>query len=203
MGSGGHNKHHRTIEDFRRVDSFALRRFVDDDMGRRSATFYRGAVYCDFVTCTVDIVQNGQYFPLKLDHAGGSDKTPPRLYFRCPRCDRRARYLYSCRGYHVCRKCLNANYVSQQRNRGTKAIRRRMRKIVEKELGYTRWRIENPNRGISDLGIIPKPRYMRWAKYSRLMMEYRELQDEYTRLFLKSCSAFLPAGWKDEIAALM
>lgn len=78
-----------------------------------------------------------------------------------------------------------------------------MRKVVEQDLGYTWWRIDNPNCGISELGIIPKPRYMRWAKYSRLMQKYRDLQDDYTRQFLKICGAFLPAGWEEQFADLM
>lgn len=203
MGSGGHNKSHRTIEDYRRVDSFALRRFMDDNEGSRWAVFGRATIYCDFARGLVDISQGGEYRPLKLDKAGGSGETPSRLYFRCPRCDRRTRYLYNYHGYHVCRQCLGANYASQQRNRGLEAIRRRMRKLVERDLQYPQWRIDNPNRGISELGIIPRPRYMRWAKYSRLMMEYRELQDEHTRQFLKLCGAFLPPGWEKEFADLM
>lgn len=203
MGSGGHNKSHRTIEDYRKVDSFALRRFMDDSEGRRREVFDRAAIYCDFVAGTVEIAQDGEYQPLKLEKAGGSDGSPTRLYFRCPRCDRRSRYLYNYRGFHVCRQCLGANYVGQQRNRGLEAIRRKMRKVVEHDLGYTWWRIDNPNRGISELGIIPKPQYMRWAKYSHLMQKYRDLQDDYTRQFLKVCGAFLPPGWEKEFADLL
>jgi hypothetical protein len=60
-----------------------------------------------------------------------------------------------------------------------------MRKIVEDQLGYTRWKHDNPKCQINELEIIPKPRYMRWAKYSALMMEFRELQNEYWRAFLR------------------
>lgn len=203
MGSGGHNKNHRTIENFRRVDSFGLRRLVERSEGSPWTAIGGGAIYCDLVAGTVEIAQGGVYQPLKLDKAGGSDETPTRLYFRCPRCDRRVRYLYSYHDYHVCRNCLNADYMSQQRNRGLEAIRRKMRKVVEQDLGYTQWRADNPNRGISELGFIPKPRYMRWAEYGRLMQKYWDLQDAYTRQFLKICGAFLPAGWEKEFADLL
>lgn len=203
MGRGGHNRCRRTIDDFHRVDSFGLRRLMNNSAGLRWEVFDSGAIYCDFVAGIVEISQDGEYQPLKLEKAGGSDGTPTRLYFRCPRCDRRTRYLYNFRGYHVCRHCLNANYTSQQHNRGLEAIHRKMRKVVEQDMGYTWWRIDNPNCGISELGIIPRPRYMRWAKYSRLMQKYRDLQDDYTRQLLKICGAFLPPGWEQEFADLM
>lgn len=203
IGSGGHNKTHRTIEDYRRVDSFALQRFMDQSVGRCWEIFDRGVIYCNLVTGSVEISQGGEYKPLCLDKAGSSAVTPSRLYFRCPLCDRRVRYLYNYHGFHVCRQCLDANYVGQQRNRGLEAIRRKMRQVVEQDLGYTWWRIDNPNRGISELGIIPKPRYMRWAKYSRLIQKYRDLQDDYTRQLLKICGAFLPLGWEKEFADLL
>lgn len=50
----------------------------------------------------------------------------------------------------------------------------------------------NPNCRINELGIIPKPPYMRWAKYSALMMKYRELQDEYWRAFIRQCPGAIP-----------
>ena len=83
MGSGGHNRSHRTIDDFRRVDSFGLRRLMDNSVGLRWEVFDRAAIYCDFVAGTVEISQDGEYQPLKLEKAGGfpqaiSMRLPPR-----------------------------------------------------------------------------------------------------------------------------
>lgn len=203
IGSGGHNKTHRSVEDYRKVDSFDLQRCMEQNTGRLWEVFDRGSIYCNLLASTVEISQNGVYRPLQLDKAGGSAGTPSRLYFRCPLCDRRTRYLYNYHGFHVCRKCLNANYIGQQRNRGLEAIRRKMKKLVECDLGYSCWRIDNPNLGISELVTIPKPLYMRWEKYDRLMLKYRELQEDYTREFLKICGAFLPPGWEQEFKKLI
>lgn len=205
-GSGGRNKTHRTVEGYSRLDSFALRRSIADCeciSGSCTTLYAGGSILFDQVAGSVEIAQGGEYRHLKLDKAGGSNETPSRLYFRCPLCSRRVRYLYNFRNYHVCRHCLKANYVSQQNNRGLDSIRRRMRKLIEKDLGYTWWRVEYPGQSISEISRVPKPRYMRWAKYFRLMMEYRKLQDDYTRELLKICGAFLPAGWKAELNDLM
>ena len=51
--------------------------------------------------------------------------------------------------------------------------------------------------------MIPKPRYMRWAKYEALIQRYRELQDDYIRELLKVGMPFLPESVKQEFAALL
>lgn len=169
-GSGGRNRTHGTVERYRRIDSFELLRCIDAE---------------DEPHDLMDPVFYGNH-RFRLHWVDGIDGTPSRLYFGCPRCRRRVRYLYECGGSYACRRCLGANYESQQVTRGTiKDVRRQMRKIVEVQLGYTRWKHDNPKYQINELEFIPKPRYMRWAKYSALMMEYWELQDEYWRAFIR------------------
>ena len=203
LGSGGRNKSHRTIGNYSRLDSVALRHCIcdwdeEDDCDFLPRLFAGGAIFCDALTGAVDIRWGDQYRPLKLDRVRGVDGNLSRLYFLCPHCGRRVRYLYQFHEYYVCRQCLGANYESQQRNRGLEDIRRRMRKVIEKDMGYTWWRRDNPNDTIADLYIIPKPRYMRWAKYSRLMQKYRQLQDDYTREWLKIFDPFLTRDMKAE-----
>lgn len=201
-GSGGQNKAHRTVEDYSRLDSFALRRSIADwecIPGSCTTLYAGGSILFDQVAGAADIRMGDKYRPLKLAAVEGIDSEMSRLYFCCPLCGRRVRYLYNFQNFHVCRICLNANYVSQQRNRGLESIRRRMRKLIEKDLDYTWWRVDYPGRSIAELSRVPRPQYMRWAKYFRLMMKYRNLQDDYTRELLKICGAFLPAGWETEL----
>ena len=66
-----------------------------------------------------------------------------------------------------------------------------MERIVEKKLGYTWWRKDYPDTPIQDLWHIPKPRYMRYEKYEKLLKEFRQLQKDYERAFwmgLAKCS---------------
>ena len=176
-GSGGRNKTHGTIERYWRIDSFELLRCIDAE---------------DEPHDLIDPVFYGNH-RLRLHWVDGVDGTPSRLYFGCPQCRRRVRYLYACGDGYVCRNCLNANYESQQLRPGTVShVRMQMRKLVEDQLGYTWWKHDNPGRQIEELDIIPKPRYMRWAKYSALMMKYQELQDEYWRAFIRQYPLAIP-----------
>lgn len=64
-----------------------------------------------------------------------------RVYFICPACLRRVRYLYARRkdGPAVCRKCWRLNYRSQQATKGSGMEVLRMKKAVE-GMGITSYR---------------------------------------------------------------
>lgn len=177
-GSGGRNRTHGTVEEYRRIDSFELGHYLDGDETPHELfdpVFYG----------------NNRFV---LHWVWGVDGSCSRLYFGCPRCHRRVRYLYARGAGYVCRHCLSANYESQQLRPWTiKDIQRRMRKIVEDQLGYTWWKNDNPNCQIQDLELVPKPRYMRWRKYSTLMQEFRDLQDEYWRAFVRGYPWAIPS----------
>ena len=98
-------------------------------------------------------------------------------YFHCPYCGRRVRYLYDCHKHYACRKCAKLNYSCQQKS-GMDEIRLKMERIAER-LDYQWWR--NDFDCIADVYYIPKPHYMRWAKYEKLMQEFRALKKEYER----------------------
>ena len=82
----------------------------------------------------------------------------------------------------MCRNCAELNYASQQKS-GMDKKRLKMERIIERELGYTWWRRDDPDTPIQDLWHIPKPPYMRWKKYERIMKEFRQLQKDYEREF--------------------
>ena len=202
LGSGGRNKCHGTIDRYSRLDSFDFRRYIAncEYLSEEIPMLYMGgAIFFDVVAGTAEIRWGERYRPLGLTRIHGVDGTLSRLYFLCPHCSQRVRYLYKFHDYFVCRYCLDANYVCQQRNRGMQNVRRQMKKLIERDLGYTWWRLDNPNCLIFELYLIPKPRYMRWAKYNELIQKYRALQDDYTRELFKACKPFLPPRMRQEL----
>ena len=183
-GSGGRNKTHGTVENYSRIDSFDLIPHINEAENPHDA---------------FDPVLFGNN-RFRLHWVEGVDGTYSRVYFGCPQCRRRVRYLYARGAGYVCRHCLGANYRGQQLRPWTvKDVQRRMEKLVEEKLGYYWWRHDYPSYQIQELENIPKPRYMRWAKYSALMMEFRQLHDEYWRAFLREYPWAIPP---DIMAAL-
>lgn len=192
-GSGGHNKTHRQLENFRRVDSFAFYDYLMADkylFCKENVKYplFRGDIIYHVQSRTALIkvlnVQSGEYeyVDLPLSRVPGIDGKSVRMYFHCPYCGRRVRYLYDYNKHYACRKCAKLNYASQQKS-GMDEMRLKMVRIVEKELGYTWWWKDYPDMCIQDVGHIPKPPYMRWEKYEKLMQEFRQLQKDYEREF--------------------
>lgn len=203
FGSGGRNKTHATVEDYNRIDSFAFYSHLmgDEYIRYKDTVNYPSAISPDIVVHvqerTMEIQTGTHYSPLRLSKVPGINGQGIRVYFECPHCGRRCRYLYKKQGDSMCRKCLGANYQIQQR-RGMRKLILQMKKIVETDLDYTHWRMDNPGSGIQDLYRIPKPPYMRYERYAELVTEYRRLQDQHTALTLKACYAYLPP----EVAAV-
>lgn len=129
-------------------------------------------------------IQDGEYkyIDLPLSRVIGIDGQSVRMYFHCPYCGRRVRYLYDFCKHYACRECAKLNYSCQQKN-GLDEMRLKMERIVEKKLGYTHWWKDYPDMCIQDLWYIPKPRYMRYEKYERFIQEFRQLQKDYEREF--------------------
>lgn len=89
------------------------------------------------------------------------DRTPVhfggrRLWFRCPRCQRRCRILYGGSRFY-CRKCYRLKYRSQGEDSVQRAITRAQ--AIRKRLGGFE--------GIDD-PFPPKPKGMHWKTYKRL-----------------------------------
>lgn len=194
--SGGHNKQHGTIEKYRRLDSF---RFYDYLMGDKylycktsvKYPFNTGDIIYHAQSKTAEIRTEGGYCDLKLSRVFWIDGKSIRMYFYCPYCGKRVRYLYNKKDRYMCRNCAKLNYRIQQVN-GLDKMRLQMERLVEKELNYTFWRSENPNAMIETLFYIPKPRYMRQEKYDTLLKKFRQLQEEYNAEFFTQCANLLP-----------
>lgn len=189
-GSGGTNKTHYQVENRRafRVDSFAFADHIRHDKyaycksiikvpAGRTHIRYHTAVKC------ADLYERGGYTPLELSRVSNIDGHSQRVYFLCPGCKRRVRYLYArLDGRFRCRVCARLNYKSQQVS-GMEEMRLKMGRIVVGKLGYDRW-FEDCD-CIADLPRPPKPPYMRWDKYNALVLELSQMQTKYYEEFCR------------------
>lgn len=181
-GSGGHNKTHRQLENFHRVDSFSFYDYLMADKYlycKETVKYplFRGDIVYNVGEGMAEIREGDSYTDLILSSVPGIDGKSTRLYFHCPYCGKRVRYLYRRQEHYMCRNCAKLNYASQQKS-GMDEMRLKMERIAE-QLDYQWWR--NDFDCIADVYYIPKPHYMRWAKYERLMQEFKALQKEYER----------------------
>lgn len=193
-GSGGQNKTHGSVEDCRRIDSFALHDFLKGDKYLYYKTDVKypiigGDVVYHVGTKTASIYSNGAYTALELSRVINPDNRTYRMYFMCPVCGKRARYIYRKNESYSCRECAGLNYESQQKS-GTDELLRKMRYIVEKKLEYAYWQCECPRVMLPELLYIPKPRYMRWEKYEALIRDLRELQSKYLLIENKALAKY-------------
>lgn len=200
-GSGGHNKTHRQLENFRRIDSFAFYDYLMADKYLYCKTtvqypLIRGDIiyHVQSKTALIKVLsvkdREYRYVDLPLSMVPGIDGKSVRMYFHCPYCGRRSRYLYDYYKHYACRECAKLNYSSQQKS-GMDEMRLKMERIVEKKLGYAYWWKDYPDMCIQDLWHIPKPLYMRYEKYEKLLQEFWKLKKDYEREFLRQISKIL------------
>lgn len=194
MGSGGLNKKHKQVEDYRKIDSFQFYDFLNYDkyLSYKTEVKYPAAgirIVYHVQTKTASIDYDGCIYHLGLSRVTNIDGKSIRLYFLCPKCGKRVRYLYKKDGGIICRTCAKLNYASQQKS-GMEEILYKMHDIVENKLQYSYWMNENPDVYLPDLSYIPKPRYMRWEKYNELIYKYEQLRDEYWKTEWKSLMKF-------------
>ena len=187
-GSGVHNKTHGRLEMLRRIDSYSFYSFLKRDKYLYCVTDVKypvlgGSIIYHVKEKTAEIKTGNYCVDLGLSAAPRIDGVPARLYFHCPHCGRRVRYLYRQQAIYICRECAKLNYACQQKS-GMDELRIKMERIVERKLQYAYWGYDYPDMPIQDLWHIPKPRYMRWEKYEKLMKEFMRLQNEYERKFL-------------------
>lgn len=188
--SGGHNKTHGKYEDVQRIDSFVIYRFIKDQKKDLQQTWTyeweKNGKQCAAVDFVFDAeedqiwmkyCQNGELHRevLKVSYSsnpyGGE-----RMYFICPSCGRRVRYLCLTKKGFVCRRCGELNYRVQQSGR-ERILLDRIEKILhelEVETDFmNRWDMTTIFDGIE------RPRYMRTKKFAKLMIKLYDCQQEY------------------------
>ena len=146
--------------------------FVVDTIEVEDASFnlsYRLGPEERHVDCRIRLTTTTPYF-------GGI-----RWWFRCPLSGRRVRKLYLVWGcdYFASRAALGLAYASTREQPHERLLRRRQK--IQERLGGT---------GSEDeLNCLPKPKWMRWKTFNRLMQEANEANErmwEAVGLYLRS-----------------
>ena len=194
--SGGDNKTHGLIERADRIDSFAAGKVE----GRGSLIVSRGDRMAPLLCRHYQDRKSGREM-VELSYRGSrwldvlelsrvrSGFGKSRAFWLCPRCGRRARYLYFKSPGFVCRECAKLNYQSQQRTRDSLNHYRDGLKLAREKFGW-----EPP-------GYIPPvdfphlappcPRYMHRSTYLRHLARFRRYQEAYRRDSLREMLAIL------------
>ena len=167
--SGGHNRTHGTVGQYKKLDSFFYREFLGflEYKGLESIKLGGFAFHGNYI-------ENADGLILLVgvpNNYGGQD----RLYFECPYCYRRARFLYWHDGWVKCRTCARLNYRSQQETKSNGDLSAYKMQQLLKKLKVTedlctfdaaRYRPE-------------RPRYMHEKTYRRLLVQLYREQDNF------------------------
>lgn len=121
----------------------------------------------------------------KANGFGGS-----QVFFLCPACGERRRFLYLTRAGFLCRKCSRLNYRSQQETRSDSMYYyHKGLDLVEKHL-YT-WPRVRPD-GFSFCRWVPeRPRHMHQTTYGRYLRRFAKYQDQHQRRQLEDMARLL------------
>lgn len=160
--------------------------------------------YHDNVVCDLFPPECREYIEIKLSRKrngyGGE-----QLFFLCPACGRRIRYLYLTGKTFLCRKCSRLNYQSQQETQSDSMYYyHKGVSLVEKHLDT--WPRVRPD-GFTFCDWVPdRPRYMHQTKYRRYLarfLRYRRQHEARQLADLRKLIGFtLGAGALREIDRL-
>lgn len=190
--NGGYNKTHGQIELAYRIDSFETGRIED---------------------CGTLIVSMGdKTLPLRCDRCGQDGRElvelsypgsrwrddlgltrvrsgfgGSRVFWLCPVCGRRARYLYFKGQGFLCRECARFNYRIQQRTQNSLNHYRDGMRLAREKLGW------EPPDWIVPIYFSrltpPRPRYMHETTYQRHLAQFRRYQLAYLRDSIRELTA--------------
>ena len=124
-------------------------------------------------------VREAFYFSRSSNNYGGD-----RLYFVCPSCRSRFRFLYIRSGYFRCRYCNKLNYPSSRKGKYDIHL------IKIQSILQNKFKIKTKD--LSDItDYIPdKPKGMHWETYYKWLDELEKAQEEHAAIFLSRCYAF-------------
>lgn len=137
----------------------------------------------------MEILENRAFYPMQVSRVTNIDGDSQRLYFHCPCCKKRVRYLYRDmrKGIYGCRLCVGLNYRIQQVS-GQEWLRIKMEHMVEKKLKDREWYRKCSY--IADLPVPSRPPYMRYKEYEKLVSELKKMQESYRIASMKTLSGF-------------
>lgn len=179
--AGGWNKSHDQVERTPRFDSFDLR-----------DVHYWGHLMCsdhhtrDRFLETYYAPEDGSctLFPSWGKTSGITIKTSTsnngfggwQIFFHCPQCGKRVRFLYAKEQRFCCRDCAGLNYRSQQQTKNCQADIRDGLRYVDAHLTPAAQAID----GASFVDYTPeKPRGMHRTTYLRHLVRFRRYQLRY------------------------
>ena len=195
VNSGRHNRTHNCINRYRRLDSFSFSKIISvikrkgrchvehqlqwSDGKSLSVIIYReklAVTYSAEIGAEWKDIRDVFYFEGAPNNYGG----PDRLYFLCPSCGGRVRFLYLQKLRFKCRICTRSNYYSQQVAKGTMASAYRMERIL-----WVHFKINTDMAPMDLAEYIPqRPKYMHKKSYNKHLLAFREAQEEYYRHFI-------------------
>jgi len=204
VSKGGHNRTHDYTNRYKKLDSLHYSKIIPLMIKRRRSHVEHElewsdgsnagiVIYPEKLIVGYTIKQDNKqeeicdtfYFESISHNYGG----PDRLYFLCPFCNKRIRFLYLHQLHFKCRTCAKLNYYSQQVTKGTVALAYRMERIIK-----THFKID-VNMAPMDLHVFtpPRPKGMHKKTYYKLLLELRDVQEEYYKCFINESKRIL--GW--------
>ena len=196
--NGGWNKTHGTIEKTPRIDSF------DSAISEGGDTLF---ICADGVTRLIDFDHYTDYGPTpeadrEIVELWGKDWSQTlelsrkengfggnQVFFLCPGCGERRRFLYLTRAGFLCRKCSRLNYRSQQATRSDSMY------YYDKGMALAEKHLEPPPFPVDGFGFcrwIPsRPRYMHQATYRRYLRRFAKYQEQHQRRQLEDMARIL------------
>lgn len=168
-GNGGDNRIKDSVENYRKIDSFYYNNYIKfmDNKGYEHLRIGDFNIYCDRIEAI------GATIPFESVHNnyGGAD----RLYFLCPYCERRVRYLYCVYQCYKCRMCANLNYQSQQMTKGDGMAAHKMKKFL-----WEKFEVTGRLSAMDALYYRPeRPKGMHRKTYYKLHQQFIHLKREY------------------------
>jgi hypothetical protein len=178
--SGGWNKTHGSTASTARLDSFELR---DKLLNKKHG-------YLKINTASSDIAAE-HVFWTQVNNNFDTSGNKPRIYFVCPACGRRARFMYykPTWGRLLCRECGRLHYPIQQVAKGTMRHEEQMRTAL-RMLKYVEAETLSPI-DLYDLYQIPRPRYMHKSIYQKHMSKFHVARIKWHKAYISESMAIL------------
>lgn len=201
-GSGGHNMRKSSTGYCPKIDSFWFNRIIPmmseedieqkvkkvewDNGAKITLLVYQSKIEVDYRYQLNDYdewtnVKEAIYLSELSNNFGGN-----RLYFICPSCRNRFRFLYIRSGYFRCRKCNRLNYPTSRKGKND------LPSIKMQTILSNKFKIKIKDLSYFDMAdyIPDKPKGMHWNTYYKWLEELEKAQEEYDTLIMSRFYSF-------------